>query len=389
MKRKLCVVTGTRADYGLLSGLMSEILADQELELQIIATGTHLSPEYGMTASEIERDGFQIDVKVEMLLSADTSSAVAKSVGLAVIGFADAYERLKPDLIVVLGDRFEILAAAQAAMLFRIPVAHISGGEITQGAVDDMIRHAVTKMSHLHFVAAETYRRRVLQLGEQGEFVFNVGEPALDNIRRLTLMARDQLEADIGYRFHDPQFLVTYHPVTLGRMSSAEAMRSLLEALDRFPQAGILFTMPNADMDSRVIIQMIREYEAARPTKVKAVSSLGLLRYLSAMRLANVVIGNSSSGITEAPALRKATVNIGDRQAGRLHASSIINCGEHADEIAQAIENAISASFQQSLPYTVSLYGEGDAALRMKELLKHADLDALRTKKFNDWQDVQ
>ncbi|PKM77870.1 MAG: UDP-N-acetylglucosamine 2-epimerase (hydrolyzing) [Firmicutes bacterium HGW-Firmicutes-15] len=382
--RKICVVTGTRADYGLLYWLMKEIQADEDLVLQIVATGMHLSPEFGLTYKTIEEDGFKIDQKVEMLLSSDTPVGIAKSIGLATIGFADVLERLKPDILAILGDRFEIFAAAQAAMVARIPIAHLGGGESTEGVIDEAIRHSITKMSHLHFVANETYRQRVIQLGENPERVFNYGEIELDNIMRLILLDREALEHKIEFKFQPTVFLVTYHPVTLCN-NSEQAMAVLLGALDQFPEASIIFTKPNADTNGRVLIKMIDEYVATHSSRARTFTSMGQLLYLSAIKNADVVIGNSSSGLTEVPALSKPTVNIGNRQKGRLKASSVIDCEENEEQIIAAIQKALSPDFKGSLRQVLSPYGEGNASLRIKEHLKTVDLEGITMKEFYDF----
>ncbi|KLU62644.1 GDP/UDP-N,N'-diacetylbacillosamine 2-epimerase (hydrolyzing) [Peptococcaceae bacterium CEB3] len=344
--RKICVVTGSRAEYGLLYPLLREIQADPDLELLLLVTGTHLSPEFGLTYREIERDGFTIADKVEMLLSADTPTAIAKSVGLATIGLAESYARLQPDIVVILGDRYEILAAAQAALFARIPLAHLHGGERTEGAMDEAIRHAVTKMAHLHFVAAEPYRRRVIQLGEDPARVFNVGAVGSDNIRRQRLRSRESLERELEFPLGKVNFLVTYHPVTLGRTDSASAMGELLAALDHFPEAQIIFTKPNSDTDGRVIGRMMESYAARQPERAKVFVSLGQVRYFSAVSQCAVVIGNSSSGLTEVPALGRPAVNLGERQKGRLRPASVIDCAEREEDIVRAITEALSPEFQ-------------------------------------------
>jgi len=382
-KRKICVVTGTRSDYGLLYWLMKEIQGDEELELQIVATGMHLSPEFGLTYKVIEKDGFKINEKLEMLLSSDTTVGIAKSIGLATIGFADIFERLKPDILAILGDRFEIFAAAQAAMVARIPIAHLAGGESTEGVIDEAIRHSITKMSHLHFVANETYRQRVIQLGENPERVFNYGEPALDNIKRLELLDRGDLEQAIEFKFKPTVFLVTYHPVTLCN-NSEQAMSALLGALDQFPEASIIFTKPNADTNGRVLIKMIDEYVENHSNRTRSFISMGQLLYLSAVKNADVVIGNSSSGLTEVPALNKPTVNIGDRQKGRLKAISVIDCEADAEQIISAIQKALSKEFQSLLTPVASSFGEGNTSQLIKELLKTVALEGIITKRFYD-----
>lgn len=360
--RKICVVTGSRADYGLLFWLMKGIAADPALELQVVATGMHLSPEFGLTFRQIGADGFAIAAKVEMLLSADTPVAISKSLGLGVIGFADALERLRPDVVVVLGDRFEILAAAQAALLAAIPLAHIHGGERSEDAFDESIRHAVTKMAQWHFVAAEAYRKRVVQMGEAPENVFNCGSPGLDHLAHLVWLSRTELEQSLGMALGKPLFLVTYHPVTLSGESTLMPMGELLAALESFPEATLVFTYPNADTGGRAIIGCIDEFVAKHPKRAKAFVSLGQQRYLSLMRECDVVVGNSSSGLTEAPALGKATVNIGGRQAGRLKAASVLDAPERREAIHHAIHEALSEPFRNRLGETVSLYGGGGAS---------------------------
>ena len=372
--RKICIVTGARAEYGLLYWLMKEVGADPDLQLQIIATGMHLSPEYGSTYQQIETDGFSIDAKVEMLLSSDSPVGIAKSMGLGVIGFADALDQLEPDILVVLGDRFEILAAAQAAMVARIPIAHIHGGETTEGAFDESIRHAITKMAQWHFVAAEPYRKRVIQLGETSDRVFNFGAPGLDHLQRLEWIDRPSLEKSLAIKLDPPVFLVTYHPATLSQQKPIAALNELLAALDEFPQATTIFTYPNADTGGRALIERLDQWVATNRHHAKAFVSLGQHRYLNLMHEADVVIGNSSSGLTEAPALKKATVNIGNRQKGRLRASSIIDASEEKELIVAAINKALSKEFRAELPFTKSLYGSGDVSRRIKDTLKTVTL---------------
>lgn len=382
--RKICVVTGTRAEYGLLYWLLKEIQEDPELELQLVVTGAHLSPEFGLTYRQIENDGFDIVEKVEMLLSSDSPIGVTKSLGLATIGFADALNRLKPDILVLLGDRYEILAAAQAAMIARIPIAHISGGETTEGVIDEAIRHSVTKMSHLHFVGAEAYRKRVIQLGEEPRRVFNFGDIGLDNIQRLQLLDKKQLEESIHFELGDTTFLVTYHPESLHSRNTAEDMTSLFKAIDHFPDAKVIITKSNADMGGRLINQMIDEYANSQPDRVFACTSLGQVRYLSAMLHCDVVIGNSSSGIVEAPVLKKPTINIGNRQSGRLKADSIIDCSHNCDDIVNSIRKALSHKFRQRVKNVTSLYGSGKTSVAIKETLKKVDLQNVLVKTFYD-----
>jgi UDP-N-acetylglucosamine 2-epimerase (non-hydrolysing)/GDP/UDP-N,N'-diacetylbacillosamine 2-epimerase (hydrolysing) len=385
-KKKICVVTGSRAEYGLLYWLLHEVRADRELELQLAVTGTHLSPEFGMTGTIIEQDGFHIDARIEMLLSSDSTVGIAKSVGLGVIGFADAFDRLRPDVVVVLGDRYEILAAAQAAMFMKIPIAHIHGGETTEGAIDEAIRHALSKMAQIHFVAAEPYRRRVIQMGENPRLVFNVGAIGLDHLHRTQLLDRAALENALGFSLGSSTLLVTYHPVTLSDAEPGAALEALFQALDRFPEEKVVFTKPNSDSMGRLLGKMIDEYVAARPERCTAFTSLGSLRYMSLLKYANAVIGNSSSALIEAPALKTPTVNIGDRQKGRLKADSVIDCGEGAEEIERAIRRAKSAEFKARLEGARSPYGDGSCSVsvQIKNILKGADLRIQLAKKFFD-----
>ena len=366
MKRKICVVTGTRAEYGLLYWLMKELQEDPDFELQIIATGMHLSPEFGLTYQQIEQDGFIINEKVEMLLSSDTPVGITKSLGLATIGFADSLARLSPDLLVVLGDRYEILAAVQAALVARIPVAHIAGGDTTEGAIDEAIRHSITKMSHLHFVTNEISAQRVRQLGENPAHVYNVGHTGIDAIKRVRLLEKKELEESLGFAFKPINFLVTFHPVTLEEASSQTQFQELLDALDSFgSEVGIIITKPNSDTDGRVLIKMIDEFCQTRPN-VQAYVSLGQQRYLSAIHHVDAVIGNSSSGLYEVPAFKKPTINIGDRQKGRLKSSSVIDCPPEKEAIIEAIQMGL----QQDWSEVESMYGDGGASEKIIAILK-------------------
>lgn len=381
--RKICVVTGTRAEYGLLFWLMKEVQADTNLELQLIVTGMHLSPEFGLTYKEIEKD-FSISKKIEMLLSSDTPVGIAKSMGLAQISFAEAYAELSPDIVVVLGDRFEIFSAAAAAMISRIPIAHIHGGETTEGAVDEAIRHSLTKMSHLHFVATEAYRRRVIQLGECAENVFNYGAPGLDSIHNLQLLSRVQFEEAIGFKLGKKNLLVTFHPVTLEQNTAQEQFCELLLALDELDDTRIIFTKANADADGRVINSMIDEYVSARQDKAIAFVSLGQLRYLSALQYVDAVVGNSSSGFIEAPSFKIATVNIGDRQKGRIKASSIIDCLPRKADITSSIRQVYAPETQSALCNVTNPYGGGGASKNIVNILRFMPLPNLLKKRFND-----
>ena len=383
MTRKICVITGTRAEYGLLRWVMQGIKDDPELTLQVIATGMHLSPEFGQTYREIEQDGFQIDRKVEMLTSSDTPVGIAKSMGLGLIGFAEALNELNPDLIVVLGDRFEIFAAVAAALVARMPVAHLHGGEITEGAFDEALRHSITKMSHLHFVAAEEYRQRVIQLGEQPERVFLVGGLGIDNIKRLKLLDRAELEASIDFQLGAKNLLITFHPVTLETSTAEDQMAELLAALAELKDTQLIFTMPNADTDGRALIKMVQQFVAEHPN-ARAYTSLGQLRYLSCAAQVDGVVGNSSSGLAEVPSFKKGTINIGDRQRGRLQAASVINCAPTRQSIDAALKKLYTAAFQASLSQAQNPYGEGGASENVVKTIKHCALDGIAKKSFYD-----
>lgn len=338
--KKICVVTGTRAEYGLLKPLIKKICDDEEMELQLVVTGMHLSPEFGCTYKEIEKDGFHITERNEMLLSSDTSNGITKSTGLGLIGFAEIFTRLLPDMVLILGDRYEIFAAAIAAMMHRIPIAHIHGGELTLGAIDDAIRHSITKMSLLHFTSTEEYRRRVIQLGEDADRVFCVGSLGVENIKNQELLEKRQLEQSIGFSLKTPYVVVTFHPVTLENDTAKIQIENLLYALDRFKEYHIIFTKSNSDTDGRIINQKIDEYVYTNPDRAIAFTSLGMIRYLSALKYCEMVIGNSSSGIIEAPSFKIPTVNIGKRQLGRTRAESVIDCNNSVDEIVDAINKA-------------------------------------------------
>jgi GDP/UDP-N,N'-diacetylbacillosamine 2-epimerase (hydrolysing) len=383
MNRKICVITGTRAEYGLLRWVMKGIQDDPELTLQVIATGMHLSPEFGLTYREIEKDGFRIDRKIEMLTSSDTPVGIAKSMGLGLIGFADALDELRPDLIMVLGDRFEIFSAVAAALVARIPVAHLSGGETTEGAFDEAIRHSITKMAHLHFVAAEEYRQRVIQLGEQPERVFLVGGLGIDNIKRLKLLDRVELEASLDFKLGQKSLLITFHPVTLEKATATDQMAELLATLDELKDTQLIFTMPNADTDGRALIKMVEQFVLQHPN-ARAFSSLGQLRYLSCIANVDGVVGNSSSGLAEVPSFKKGTINVGDRQRGRLQAESVINCAPNRADITAALQKLYSADFQAGLSEVTNLYGEGGASEAVVRIIKNQAIDGIAKKVFYD-----
>ncbi|MCT7488790.1 UDP-N-acetylglucosamine 2-epimerase [Aliarcobacter cryaerophilus] len=381
--KKICVVTGTRAEYGLLYWFLKEIESDKELQLQVIVTGMHLSPEFGLTYKEIEKE-FKINKKIEMLLSSDTSVGISKSMGLAQISFAESYDELKPDIVIVLGDRYEIFSATSAAMIARIPIAHIHGGEKTEGAFDESIRHSITKMSHLHFTATNEYKNRVIQLGEHPSRVFNVGGMGIENIKRFKLLSKDEFEKLIEFKLNIKNILVTFHPVTLENSTAKEQFQQLLDAIDELEDTNIIFTKANSDTDGRVINQMIDEYVTKNFQKSVQFTSLGQLRYLSALQYVDAVVGNSSSGLAEAPSFKIGTINIGDRQKGRIKASSVIDCEPNKDSILKSFEKLYSKEFQNSLINVKNPYGDGCASKRIVEILKNVDLKNILKKSFYD-----
>lgn len=383
MRRKICVITGTRAEFGLMQILLKELNEDIDIQLQLIATGMHLSPEFGLTYSTIEEAGFRIDKKIEVLMSSDTPIGISKAMGLGMISFSEAYDELKPDLILVLGDRFEIFSAVSAAMITRIPVGHIHGGEATEGLIDEPIRHSITKMSHLHFTATEQYAKRVTQLGEHPNRVFCTGTPGIDNINAFKLLDRNKFEEAIDFKLGESNnILVTYHPVTLDDNSSASQFEELLRALKRLDESHIIFTMPNADTDGRVIMSLINEFVSESKGRAKSFSSLGQLRYLSALKNMDLVLGNSSSGLIEAPSFKIPTVNIGDRQKGRIKADSIIDCEPNENSIFLAINKALDPAFLASLENLKNPYGTGGASRKIKDIAKSFPLDGILKKTF-------
>jgi GDP/UDP-N,N'-diacetylbacillosamine 2-epimerase (hydrolysing) len=384
--RTICIVTGTRAEYSLFYWLTKEIQADSDLELQIIATGMHLSPEFGLTYCQIEEDGFKINKKIEMLLSSDTPVGISKSMGLGMIGFADAYEELKPDIVVLLGDRFETFCAAGVACISRIPIVHIHGGETTRGAVDEAFRHSITKMSHLHFTSTEEYRKRVIQLGESPDRVFTVGALGIENIRKLPLLSREDLEDEIGFSLGQRCILVTYHPVTLEQATAQVQFQNLLDAIDAVDWLHVIFTKSNADTEGRIINQMIDEYVITKKNAAISFTSMGQLYYLSAMKHVDAVVGNSSSGIVEAPSFKVPTVNIGDRQKGRIQTKSVINCSPTKDAIIKALKHALSPEFKQSIQDMTNPYEKGDTAKSIKKIIKKFDLRNILKKEFYDME---
>ena len=382
-KKNICVVTGTRAEYGLLYWLIKEIESDNKLALQIIATGMHLSPEFGLTYKEIEKD-FKIDKKIEILLSSDTATGISKSMGLGQISFAEAFDDLKPDIVVVLGDRYEICSAVNAAMVARIPIAHLHGGEATEGSIDEAIRHSITKMSHLHFTATEEYKNRVIQLGENPKRVFNVGGIGIENIKRNKLLSKDEFEKSIGFKLNKKNILVTFHPTTLEYKTSQKQFQELLDVIEGLKDINIIFTKSNSDTDGRIINQMIDEYVNKNPYKSVGFASLGQLRYLSALRYVDIIVGNSSSGLLEAPSFKIGTINIGDRQNGRIKAESIIDCSPNSKSIKKAFTKIYSNKFQELLKNVKNPYGNGCASQKIIRVLKKTQLNNILKKNFFD-----
>jgi len=380
--KRIGIMTGTRAEYGLLKPLMQEINKDNDLELYLIVSGMHLSPEFGMTYQEIEEDGFEINAKVEMLLSSDSPAGISKSIGLGVIGFADEFQRADLDMLILLGDRYEALSAAICAMVMRIPIAHLHGGELTEGAIDEGIRHSITKMSYLHFTSTEQYRNRVIQLGENPERVFYVGALGVENIKKINLMTKEELERSIHFEIDENTVIVTYHPVTLENNTVEEQFLNLLEVLDRNPKIRMIFTKANADTNGRIVNELIDKYAAQNSERACAFMSLGQKRYLSALKYCRIVIGNSSSGIIEAPSFGKPIINIGDRQKGRICADSVINCGYTQQEIQQAMETALTEEFENKASNCRNPYEKENTAANIISVIKDYLLnDKIKLKK--------
>ncbi|STO56877.1 UDP-N-acetylglucosamine 2-epimerase [Grimontia hollisae] len=383
--RKICVVTATRAEYGLLKCLLEDIKDDPKLELQIISTGSHLSPEFGYTNQQILDDGFCVNKQVEILLSSDTPVGVSKSMGLAQISFAEAFDELQPDLVVVLGDRYELIPIVSAANIARIPVAHLNGGELTEGAIDELIRHAITKLSQLHFTAMEEYSQRVIQMGENPDRVFNIGEVGLDNILRMKLLSRDAFEDAIGVKLKKKNLLFTYHPETTQSLDKVEAdFNNILAALDVLDDCLIIFTKANADVGGRLINKMIDQFVVENKNKSIAFTSLGQLRYLSALQYIDAVVGNSSSGIVEAPSFNIASINIGSRQKGRVRAESTIDVEAEKKEIINAIDMIYTDTFKEKIREVINPYGQGNSSRKLVSIIKSFDFNKLKSKKFYD-----
>lgn len=382
-RRKICVVTATRAEYGLLTSLLSELCANTSVELQLVVTGAHLSERFGLTVRQIERDGVPIAARVPVPLDDDTPVGVTDVLAATTAGLGRTFQELQPELLVLLGDRYEMLGAAQAAMLARIPIAHVHGGEATEGVIDEAIRHAITKMSHLHFVAAEDFRRRVIQLGEAPDRVWTVGATGLDNVAQMSRIGRAELEADLGIELRTPTFLVTHHPVTLQAGDPGAAIRTLLEVLDGFGGT-IVITGVNADPGNTALRQEVERFAATRRDRVLAIESLGARRYLSAVAIVDAVVGNSSSGLIEAPSLGTPTVDIGDRQRGRLYAPSVVHCNEDATDIRLAVERVLSDDHRAIARRLCTPYGEPGAGKRIAEILSNHSLDGLLIKQFHN-----
>ena len=379
--KKICIITGTRADYGLLRWVIEGIQNSKSLEKQLVVTGMHLSQEYGMTINEIREDGFKITKTVEMLLSSDSPAGISKSIGLGIIGFADTFNSLKPDLLIVLGDRYEILSACIAAMTARIPIAHLHGGEATEGLIDESIRHSITKMSHLHFVATDEYKNRVIQLGEAPKNVFNVGGLGIDSINKLKLLSKKELEDAIDFKFSRKNLLVTFHPVTLEERKSGAQLDQLLLALSKEKDTSIIFTMPNSDTEGRILFSKIVKF-CDLNSNAKCFKSLGQIKYFSCIKFVDAVVGNSSSGLLEVPTFKKGTINIGNRQKGRISAKSVINCEAEQKSILKALKKLYSQEFQDSLTNIINPYGEGGASDKIIKKIEEIELKGIINKKF-------
>lgn len=382
--RKICVVTGTRAEYGLLCRLMRLIQKSSDTQLQVIVTNMHLSPKYGNTYQEIEKDGFTIDCKIPIIdkNAPDNAVTTVKSMATALTGFAEAYVELKPDMVVVLGDRYEILAAAEAALIERVPIAHLHGGEVTEGAYDDAIRHSITKMSHLHFTSTEEYRKRVIQLGEQPDRVFYVGAPGVENIKKFPLMSKEEVEESVNFRLDENTILVTYHPVTLGEHTAEKDIKEFIGALEERKDLRIFFTMPNSDTGSQAIVDAINEFVANNTDRAIAYKSLGIKRYLSVMKYAGAVVGNSSSGLLEVPSFGIPTLNIGDRQKGRMAADSVYNCETDKDSILKGLDMIMSPAFKKKATETQNPYEKANTSEEIFKVISTYPLDKLKQKHF-------
>jgi len=382
-KRKICIVTGSRAEFGLLYWLIKKVMVDQDLKLQLVVTGMHLSSNFGLTYKEIEKH-FNIDKKINIQLSSDTSMGISKSMSIAQTSFSKAYNKLKPDIIVVLGDRYEIFSAASAAMIAKIPIAHIHGGEITEGSWDDSIRHCISKMAYLHFTATKEYKNRVIQLGEEPRRVFNVGGMGIENIKRLKLLDKNEFEKSINLKLNEKNILVTFHPVTLEYKTAKKQFQELLNAIKGLKNTNIIFTKSNSDIDGRIINHMIDEFVNKNSNKSAGFFSLGQLKYLSALQYVDAIVGNSSSGLLEVPSFKIATINIGDRQKGRIKAKSVIDCSPNSKSIKKAFIKIYSNKFQKLLKDVKNPYGNRCASQQIIKILKKIKLNNVLKKKFYD-----
>ena len=385
--RKIAVFTGTRAEYGLLYWIIKELDNSSECDLQLYVGGMHLSPEFGYTIDKIITDGFSVTEKLEFLLSSDSAVGISKSMGLALISASEVLERNKPDLIVLLGDRFESLALAQAAMLACIPIAHIHGGETTEGLIDEAIRHSITKMSHIHFTATENYRKRVIQLGEQPENVFNYGAPGIDSILNLELLDKQKLSESINFDLSSPYFMITYHPVTLDNKGGLESLNNLNKVLDLYPDYKCIITYPNADTHGRKLIEVLNKYKDKYPERILLVQSLGQLRYLSLLKYTAAVVGNSSSGLIEAPTFNIPTINIGNRQKGRIAGDTVIQSGDSFEEIKEAFKTALSPEFNEVCKAAKNPYGDGKSSPRIVNEILTYPLQNIVVKSFYDFNE--
>lgn len=382
--KKIGILTGSRAEYGLLKSLMQKIKDSNQFELQIIVTGMHLMPQFGNTFEQIEEDGFFINEKVDLNHLQDSKMAISNAVSVGIRGISESLVRLKPDLLFILGDRFEAFAGATAAFILNIPIAHISGGDVTEGAIDDGFRHSITKFSYLHFTSTETYRKRVIQLGEEPDRVFNVGSTGIDNVLNMSLLSKNELSKAIDFDLEKPYFLITFHPVTLSVISSEAQFIILLEVLEKHSDYNMIFTYPNADAEGQKIINILEKFKNNKTKNIKVVPNLGTLRYLSAIKYAKVVIGNSSSGIIEVPSFKVPTINIGIRQKGRIKAETVIDCENTADAIEMAIEKAISPSFQSFCQTVENIYGDGHATDKIMNVINNINFDKAIQKHFFD-----
>ncbi len=380
-KRKICVVTGSRAEYGLLYWLIKEIETVNDLKLQLIVTGMHLSPNFGLTYKIIEED-FKIDKKIDMNLYSDNSIGISKSMGIAQTSLVKAYKKLKPDIVVVLGDRYEIFSAASAAMISNIPIAHIHGGEITEGSWDNSIRHCISKMAHLHFTATEEYRNRIIQLGEDPKRVFNIGGMGIENIKKLKLLSKNELEKSINFKLKKKNILIAFHPVTLENNTSKKQFQELLNAINDLNDIGIIFTKTNSDLNGNIINQMIDRFTKKNSKNSIAFTSLGQLKYLSALQYVDAIIGNSSSGLLEAPSFKTGAINIGDRQKGRIRGKNVIDCLPNKKSIQKSLVKLYSKNFQMLLKNVKNPYDNGTSSKKIIRVLRSFKLKGILKKKF-------